>query len=108
MEDLTRLEEIVLVAVLKLKDNAYGVTIRSQLSETLGRIFPYGTLYSTLDTLFKKGYVLRQNSEPMPVRGGRSKTFYRITKNGIAALNAAFELHRVLWDESLVLALGKG
>lgn len=108
MDDLTRLEEIVLVAVFKLKDNAYGVTIRSQLSDTLGRIFPYGTLYSTLDALFKKGYVIRRNSEPTPVRGGRSKTYYLITSKGIDALNAALELHRVLWDESLVLAIGKG
>ena len=48
MKDLTLTEEMILWAVWKLKTNAYGVTIRKQVSERTGRIFPYGTLYGIL------------------------------------------------------------
>jgi PadR family transcriptional regulator, regulatory protein PadR len=107
MDDLKRVEEMVLWAVWKLRDNAYGVTIRKQLSEATGRIFPYGTLYSTLDTLFRREYVLRRAGDPLPIRGGRGKIFYRITPKGIAALKSALELNKALWNEKSELALNR-
>lgn len=98
MKDLNLTEEMVLLAVWKLKGDAYGVTIRRQLSDSTKRIFPYGTLYSALDKLARNGYVSRMESDPEPVRGGRSKKYYSITPKGVEALRGALQLRRSMWD----------
>ena len=105
MKDLTLTEEMVLLAVWKLKDNAYGVTIRKQVSRSANRTFPYGTLYSVLDKLLKKGLVTKSISAPIPKRGGRSKNYYAITPSGISALKVAMRLQKSLWDEKTITAL---
>jgi len=106
MKDLTLTEEMILWAVWKLENNAYGVAIRKLVSERTGRIFPYGTLYGILAKLCRKGYVAKNVSGPLPVRGGRSRNFYHITSQGRKALKAAMELKQTLWDEESELALG--
>ena len=98
MKDLTLTEEMFLLAVWKLKDNAYGVTIREHVSEETDRVYPYGTLYSALDKLVERGYLTREKSDPTPERGGRSKIYYYITGEGIEALKAAMELKNKLWN----------
>ncbi len=100
-------EEIILLAVWKLKDNAYGVTIRKHISDTTGRIFPYGTLYSVLDKLTKKGFIRRIISDPIPRRGGRSRNYYSITPDGISALKVAMDLKKSLWDRDTIIALNE-
>ncbi len=107
MKSLNATEEMILWAVWKLKDKAYGVSIRSHLVRSTGRKHPYGTLYSTLAKLDRLGYVTKTVTDPNPVRGGRSKNYYRITSAGIAALKAAAELKTRLWDKDSVLALNK-
>ena len=107
MKDLTLTEEMILWAVWKLKANAYGVTIRKQVSERTGRIFPYGTLYGILAKLCRKRFVEKRISDPTPIRGGRSRNYYRITSQGREALKAAMELKKTLWDEESELALGE-
>ena len=107
MKDLTLAEEMVLLAVWKLKDNAYGVTIRKQVSQSTNRIFPYGTLYSVLDGLTRKKLVTKSVSDPLPRRGGRSRNYYSITPGGITALKKAMQLKKSLWDEKTVLVLDK-
>ena len=107
MKDLTLAEEMVLLAVWKLKDNAYGVTIRKQVSKATDRIFPYGTLYSVLDKLTRKGLITKDISDPIPKRGGRSRNYYSITAGGINSLKKALELKRSLWDKKTVTALNK-
>jgi len=108
MKDLSLTEEMVLWAVWKLDDQAYGVTIRRKVSRTTERVFPYGTLYSILAKLTRMGYVVKVVSDPNPVRGGRSRNYYRMTTKGRQALRAALLLRKVLWDEESELALGKG
>ena len=98
MKDLTLTEEMFLLAVWKLKDDAYGVTIRQHVSEETDRVYPYGTLYSALDKLVERGYLTREKSDPTPERGGRSKIYYYITDEGIVALKAAMELKNRLWN----------
>ena len=98
MKDLNLTEEMVLLAVWKLKDSAYGVTIRRHLSDSTQRIFPYGTLYSSLDKLVRNGFLTRTESDPEPVRGGRSKNYYSITSKGVEALRGALRLRRAMWD----------
>ena len=107
MKDLTLTEEMFLLTILKLKDNAYGVTIREHISQTTKRIYPYGTLYSALENLVIKGYLSMTVSDPIPERGGRSRNYYFITADGMEALKKALELKKMLWDNEAELALRK-
>ena len=95
---LTLSESIVMLAIWRLKEEAYGVTIRKQVLETTGRRLSYGTLYSTLDQLVAKGYASKAAGYPTPKRGGRHKIFYSLSPNGRAALREARALHHALWD----------
>jgi PadR family transcriptional regulator PadR len=97
MKHLTKSEEILLVAIWKLGDNAYGVPIKDHVSEVTGRIMSFGALYVSLDKLAKKGYVTKTKGDPTPERGGRHKIFYRLTTDGMKALQAARELNELLW-----------
>jgi PadR family transcriptional regulator PadR len=107
MKDLSLTEEMVLWAVWKLEDNAYGVTIRKQLAERTGRRFPYGTLYGALAKLTRKGLVKKTTGDPSPVRGGRSRNYYAVTDQGIEALRLALELKQSLWDRESQAHLGQ-
>jgi DNA-binding PadR family transcriptional regulator len=107
MEDLSLTEEMILWAVWRLEDNAYGVTIRKQLSERTRRLFPYGTLYGILAKLSRKGLLRKVVGDPSPVRGGRSKNYYTITSQGLEALKAALELKKSLWDKESEALLGR-
>lgn len=107
MKDLNLTEEMFLLAAWKLKDNAYGVTIRQYVANETGRNYPIGTIYSALDKMSRKGYLRKTVSDPTPERGGRSKNYYHITKEGIEALKAAMELKNLLWDPQTEMALNK-
>lgn len=98
MRDLTKAEELVLLTILKLKDEAYGVSIKNQIQQTTGQQVPYGTLYFLLDQLTQKGLVDKKKGAPTPERGGRSKTYYRLTVDGSNSLKRAFELQQKTWN----------
>ena len=98
MDDLNLTEEMILWAVWRLGGHAYGVTIRKQVSERTGRLFPYGTRYGVLAKLTRMGCVTKSMGDPSPVRGGRSRNYYEVTARGIDALKAALELKQRLWD----------
>lgn len=108
MRYLTKSEEILLLAIWKLKDNAYGVKIRKQVMEVTKENMTYGTLYSSLDQLAKKEYVYKSIGDPTPERGGRRKIFYSVTPKGLEALKNAKELTKVLWGDISDLAFGEG
>ena len=97
MKDLTLSELIFMLAIWRLEENAYGVTIRKQIAQVTGKTYTYGALYSALDQLYKKGYVIKRAGPPTPERGGRSKIFYRLSSEGINALKAARQLQRAIW-----------
>lgn len=97
MKHLSLNESIHLLAILRLGDEAYGVNIRSEMKEMTGRSVSYGTLYSYLDQLYRKGLVDKTVGDPTPERGGRSKIFYTVTKKGIEALKATRELSTSVW-----------
>lgn len=98
MKELTLAEEILLTAIWRLKDNAYGVTIRKKVADVTKRNVIYGTLYNSLDQLLRKGYVTKTRGKPVAERGGRSKMFYTLTPSGIQAIQNARELQRRIWD----------
>ena len=97
MRELTIQEEIVLTAIWRLKEDAYGVRIRKNVAEITNKQIMYGTLYNALSQLLRKGYVLKVKGDPTPERGGRSKMYYHITVDGLKALQKARELHRSIW-----------
>lgn len=84
---LGQFEELVLRALLRLGENAYGVPIRRELAERTGRDYSIGAVYTTLDRLQAKGYVTSRLGDPTPERGGRAKRYFRIEAPGISALN---------------------
>ena len=94
---LSRSEEIILLAVYKLKGNAYGVTIREQVNKDLGRYWAFGVIYKTLKKLKAKGYVDKTASDPVSERGGRTRYFYEVTPEGIAALEKILNIHTSIW-----------
>ena len=98
MKLLSRSEEIVLLAILRLKGNAYGVTIREQVSEATGHEWTFGAIYVPLDKLTRKGYVQKMRSEPVAERGGRSKCLYELSEEGKTALKEIRQVQNSLWD----------
>ena len=98
MQELTTQEEIILTAIWRLKEEAYGVLIRKTIAEITAKQIMYGTLYNTLSQLLRKGYVSKSKGEPTAARGGRSKMYYRITRDGLRALQHTRDLHRSIWQ----------
>jgi PadR family transcriptional regulator PadR len=88
---LGQFEELVLLALVRLRGNAYGVTIRREIAERTGRGVSFGAVYTTLERLERKGYVSSRMGEPTPERGGRAKRYFRIEAPGIRALERSRE-----------------
>lgn len=88
---------MILLAIWKLQDNAYGVTIREYIERMTGVKWLFGAIYSPLGRLVDAGCVESYESDPLPERGGRRKTLYRLTKSGIEALLRVRELNMALW-----------
>ena len=95
---LGEFEQVVLLAILRLGDGAYGVTIRSEIETRTCRTPSPGALYVTLDRLEEKGFVVSRLGDPTPQRGGRAKRYFRVTKAGIAAVNRAQQAYRRLLE----------
>jgi PadR family transcriptional regulator PadR len=85
---LGELEELVLLAILKLGPSAYGVPIQEAL-QGADRHLSVGALYVTLDRLQRKGFVTSWRGEPTPERGGRAKRYYRVESSGKLAIYQA-------------------
>lgn len=86
---LGEFEQIVLLAILRLDDTAYGATIRTEIASCTRREPTSGALYTTLDRLEEKGLVRSQMGDPTPERGGRAKRFFTVTKPGLSAVRNA-------------------
>jgi DNA-binding PadR family transcriptional regulator len=99
MKELTKAEELVLLTIWEMADNAYGVALKRKIKENTGKDIPYGTLYFILDQLTVKEYVSKIAGEPTPERGGRSKTFYQVTPDGKEALKEAMEMYQKVWGK---------
>lgn len=84
---LGEFEHIVLLALLQLGNTAYGVTVRQEIQSRIMRDVSLGAVYATLDRLEAKGYIKSRRGDPTPERGGRSKRLFRVTAQGMAAVN---------------------
>lgn len=103
-DSLGEFEHIILLALLRLEDRAYGVSVRQEIELRTSRRISIGAVYATLDRLQRKGYVSSFQGEPTAERGGRSKRFFRITKSGLAAVNRT---QRALHSMTQGLALAR-
>lgn len=98
MKNLTKTEEIILLTIWRLKDEAYGVRIRRQISELIGKDFTYGNLYSALNQLTKKKYVAKHREESLPARRGWKRMHYTLSPFGLKALKEACEMNEKIWE----------
>jgi PadR family transcriptional regulator PadR len=94
---LGEFEQIVMLAVLRLGDDAYGVPIRSEIESRAGRQVTVGALYATLDRLEAKGFIHSWFADPTPQRGGRSKRYFRVLPAGIQALTESKNALDSMW-----------
>ena len=95
-QPLGEFEQVVLLAILRLGENAYGVTIRKEITECTGREPAPGALYTTLDRMEEKGLVQSRLGDPTPQRGGRAKRYIKVTTRGRTAVVAAQRSYQTL------------
>ena len=95
---LGEFEQLILLAILRLRDGAYGVTIRAELANRTGRNIAPGALYTTLDRLETKGLIASRMSDPTPQRGGRAKRKVTVTAAGLEAVTRAVQAYERLLD----------
>ena len=108
MKLLTRTEEMILLAVIHLGDNAYGVTVRNYLRDIARQNLSIGGVYIPLDRLVGKRLLKSYQGDPTPERGGMSKRFYKITPKGVAMLHETNRVHDLMWQGVPDLGLSNG
>jgi len=96
---LGEFEEIVLLAVGILKEDAYGVSIRSEIEEQTKRSVNIGAVHTALHRLEEKGFLKSKFGEATMVRGGKRKRLFTLTANGIKTLREAQELRNQMWAQ---------
>ena len=98
-DSLGHFEQLVLTAILTLREDAYGVTIHAKVGELAHpKKVSLGAVYITLDRLEDKGLVASWLSDPTPERGGRSKRCYRLEAAGARALHESAVTAKRIWD----------
>ena len=96
-ESLGEFEQLVLLAIVHLGTDAYGVTIRRQIEARTSRAVAIGALYTALDRLERKGFVVSEQSDPMPQRGGRARRTFRLRPAGATALKRSRDTLARMW-----------
>ena len=94
---LGALELTILLAVARLGDEAYGLAVRRDVSERMARDYSVGAIYTTLDRLEAEGLVVSHQTDPLPIRGGRSRRQFEVTASGQRAIRQAERVTRSVW-----------
>lgn len=94
---LGQLELTVLLAVARLGDDAYGLAVRRDVSARTGRDYSIGAVYTTLQRLEDKGLLRSRTTDPLPVRGGRSRRQFKLTASGSRAMRDAERVAASVW-----------
>ena len=105
---LSRTDEMILLTVWRLEDNAYGVTIAEMLTRLSGKKWVLGAVYVPLERLEKKGYLRSYLGQSTKRRGGRSKRLYKLTRVGLDVLIKTKSLEQSMWEKITVASLEKG
>lgn len=108
MQSLTKAEETILLAVWRLNDDAYGVSIKQQIKKATNRDYLYSTLYTTLEQLVRKGFLRKRYGEPTSVRGGKRKIYFDLTIVGLEALKSAYLNQKSVWRGITEESFNKG
>src|SRR5262245_11144727 len=95
--DISNFELMILLALIRLGDNAYGVPISNEIEERTGRDVALGSVYAALERLEKKGLVVSQLGEATPERGGKAKRFFHITGKGLRDVRETQRSLEKLW-----------
>jgi PadR family transcriptional regulator, regulatory protein PadR len=104
---LGEFEEIVLLAVGILYDEAYGVSIRKEIEKQTKRAVNIGAVHTALHRLEEKGFLKSRFGEATLVRGGKRKRLFTLTAYGAKALSNAQELRKQMWAQVPKIALGR-
>lgn len=94
---LTDLELMILLAVLRRRQDAYGVTIAREIEDTGRRSVALAVVYATLDRLEGRGLVTHSYGDPTPERGGRAKKFFLVTERGVQHVKDTQRALMALW-----------
>jgi PadR family transcriptional regulator PadR len=105
---LSRTDEMILLAVWQLENNAYGVTITEMLTRISGKNWVLGAIYVPLERLEKKGYLISFLGKSTKRRGGRSKRLYKLTRNGLDILIKTKSQEQSIWANITISSLEKG
>lgn len=97
-ERLGELEEVALLAVMALGDDAYGVAVQELIEEQAARAISLGAIYAALDRMERKGFVRSTLSEPLAERGGKRRRVFAITEPGLAAVREVRRTRTALWN----------
>lgn len=96
---LTDFELMILLAVLRLGDNAYGVQIAREIEAITGRMVHLGAAYAALDRLGRNGLITSTLGLPTLERGGRAKKFFKVTARGLRAIKTTQKALEALWRD---------
>ncbi len=94
---LGEFQEIVMLSIMILGKNAYGVTIQEEIDRRMKRKISRGALHTALTRLEEKGFISSDYGEPTSERGGRRKRYYEVTNKGLSTLQEAKELRESMW-----------
>jgi DNA-binding PadR family transcriptional regulator len=100
---LGEFEQVVLLAILRLGDDAYAVAVQNEILRCTRRDVSRGSIYITLDRLETKGYLKSRLADPTPERGGRAKRYFQITAKGVKEVRDAQRMLTNMWRNLSVL-----
>jgi PadR family transcriptional regulator PadR len=96
---LGEFEQLVLLAVARLKGQGYGMSIRREIEARTGRDVSIGAVYATLDRLESKGYLTSSDGEALPVRGGRRRRHFALRPAGAQELRHSRRMFERMWAD---------
>jgi len=97
MKLISRIDELILIAIWKLGEHAYGMAVREEIIRATGVNWLLGAIYGPLARLHRQGFVVSAKGEPTPERGGRAKVYYELTPAGRTALQKIQDVSAEMW-----------
>lgn len=94
---LGEFELVVMISIIRLGEDAYGVPISREIEQQTARNVTFGSVYATLDRLERKGFVRSSLGEATPERGGRAKRYFRVTTTGLRMVRETKRILTKLW-----------